>query len=306
MIALDVHAHLIPADAERLAGLPGVIFDGGTMTIDGAKVGIKALFQPEALIAWMDERGVARALVSAPPPTYRQHLDAADAAAWCAYLNDGLAAICARWPDRLQPLFHVPVEHADLAVEIVRTRGGGAGFSLAAGGDTAVCFSDAALEPLWQVLNARKAFVFLHPGHCADERQGRFYLENLLGNPCETAIAVGHLVFGGVLARHADVRFCLAHAGGVTAMVAGRWQQGFDTARPGVDTGLPPPRAQLRRFTVDTIAHDPAALALAAEVFGPDNIRFGSDWPFPMGLLDPAKQLPTEVLAKFANPSLRA
>lgn len=301
MIALDVHAHLIPVDADRLAGIAGVTFEAGTMTIDGARVGIKALFQPEALIGWMDERGVARALVSAPPPTYRQHLDAAAAADWCAYLNDGLAATCARWPDRLQPLFHVPVEHAGLAVEIVRAHAGGAGFSLAAGGDAAVCFSDAALEPLWRALDAQKAFVFLHPGHCADDRLGRFYLENLLGNPCETAVAVGHLVFGGVLARHAHIRFCLAHAGGVTAMVAGRWQQGFDTARPGVDTRLPPPRVQLRRFTVDTIAHDPAALALAAEVFGPENIRFGSDWPFPMGLLDPGRQLPAGMLERVRS-----
>ncbi len=301
MIALDVHAHLIPADTERLAGLAGVTFDGDAMTIDGARVGIKALFQPDALIGWMDQRGVARALVSAPPPTYRQHLDAAGAAGWCAYLNDGLAAVCARWPDRLQPLFHVPVEHAELAVAIVGACPDGAGFSLAAGGDTAVCFSDAALDPLWQALDARAAFVFLHPGHCADERQGRFYLENLLGNPCETAVAVGHLVFGGVLVRHPRIRFCLAHAGGVTAMVAGRWQQGFDTARPGVDPGLPPPRAQLRRFTIDTIAHDPAALALAAAVFGPENLRFGSDWPFPMGLLDPGRQLPPDVLARLAG-----
>ena len=35
----------------------------------------------------------------------------------------------------------------------------------------------------------------------------------------------------------------------------------------------------------------PGALAICEEVFGSGNIVFGSDWPFPMGLLDPHRQL---------------
>ena len=75
--------------------------------------------------------------------------------------------------------------------------------------------------------------------------------------------------------------------------IAGRLRRGFETARPGVDTALAPPAALLRRFLVDCIAHDPALIALAAKVFGPDRIVFGSDWPFPMGLPDPQAQLAT-------------
>ncbi|WP_164034092.1 amidohydrolase family protein, partial [Serratia marcescens] len=42
---------------------------------------------------------------------------------------------------------------------------------------------------------------------------------------------------------------------------------------------------------VDCIAHDAAGLRLAVEVFGPDRILFGSDWPFPMGLPKPHEQM---------------
>ncbi len=47
----------------------------------------------------------------------------------------------------------------------------------------------------------------------------------------------------------------------------------------------------MRRFCVDCITHDAAALELAAGVHGEENLVFGSDWPFPMGVLDPASQL---------------
>jgi aminocarboxymuconate-semialdehyde decarboxylase len=69
----------------------------------------------------------------------------------------------------------------------------------------------------------------------------------------------------------------------VTAAVAGRWQRGIDTARPGIEPpSLSVPEA-LRRFYVDDLVHDDAVLQLLVETFGPDRVLAGSDWPFPMG-----------------------
>lgn len=292
-IALDVHAHLIPVEAP-LASVPGVSWDAAAekLVIDGHPIGIKALFHPEALIAWMDEQGVERAWISAPPPTYRPGLDAAQAEAWTQLLNDGLAAIAAAHPERLAPLYHLPVAHPDLAARIVRERsaGGEARFSMPTG-EPGLMLSDASHAPLWQALDEVSAFVFLHPGEGCDGRLDPFYLHNLLGNPSETAVAAGHLVFAGVLERHPHVTICLAHAGGTVPAVAGRWQRGFATGRPGVDTQVEAPAKALRRFCVDCIAHDDTLLDLAASVFGEERIVFGSDWPFPMGVIKPHEQL---------------
>lgn len=292
-IALDVHAHLIPVEAP-LASVPGVSWDAATekLVIDGHPIGIKALFYPEALIAWMDEQRVERAWISAPPPTYRPGLDAAQAEAWARLLNDGLTAIATAYPDRLAPLYHLPVAHPELAVRIVRERSaaGEARFSMPTG-EPGLMLSDASHAPLWQALDDVSAFVFLHPGEGCDGRLDPFYLHNLLGNPSETAVAAGHLVFAGVLERHPRVTICLAHAGGTVPAVAGRWQRGFATGRPGVDTQVEAPAKALRRFCVDCIAHDDTLLDLAASVFGEERIVFGSDWPFPMGVIKPHEQL---------------
>lgn len=294
-IALDVHAHLAPLDREKLVHMEGVAWDAaaGALVIDGHLLGVKALHDPAALLQWMDAQRVDKAWISVPPPLYRQQLDAASARTWAEYLNAGLLDICAAHRDRMAPLYHLPLEHPDVALQLVDRwlERDAAGFALAAGGRAGPVYSDPALEPLWMRLHAADAFVFVHPGHCCDGRLAAYYLENLVGNPCETAIAAAHLVSAGVLARHSRMRVCLAHGGGATAMLAGRWQRGRETRRPGVDQGVESPPDALRRCLVDCIVHDAAALALAAQVFGDGNLLFGSDWPFPMGLPTPHRQL---------------
>jgi aminocarboxymuconate-semialdehyde decarboxylase len=141
------------------------------------------------------------------------------------------------------------------------------------------------LQSVWEVLDDRDAFVFIHPGEPSDERLDRWYLANLLGNPYETALAAAQLVFGGIIASFEKIRFCLAHGGGVTAAVAGRWEQGHDTRRPGVPSEHAP-SALLRRMYVDSVVFSDIYLELAAVVFGPEHIVLGSDWPFPMGAFD--------------------
>jgi aminocarboxymuconate-semialdehyde decarboxylase len=136
---------------------------------------------------------------------------------------------------------------------------------------------------VWQLLDDLEAFTLIHPGHSHDERLNAFYLSNLLGNPYETGLAAAELIFGDVLGRFPGIRFCLCHGGGVTAALAGRWQRGIDTARPGIEPPSLSVAEALRRFYVDDLVHDPAVLALLEATFGVERILAGSDWPFPMG-----------------------
>ncbi len=290
-IALDVHTHLVPVDPARLAAFDGVswLADDGVMVIDGHRIGIKSLFRPADLIAWMDAHRIARALVSPPPPTYRPDLPADQALAWTRYLNHGLRGIAAASGGRLGALLHLPLEHPELLGDLLdEWNEGWAGVSLPAGGHPAIRYDDARLADLWRRLDDRHAFAFMHPGACGDLRLAEWYLENLVGNPYETAVAASHLVMAGVPGRHPNIRFCLAHAGGAFPMLCGRLERGYDTHRPGVDLETERPLQAARRFRADCIAHHPGALRLAREVFGDDHIVFGSDWPFPMGIADPS------------------
>lgn len=295
-IELDVHVHQVPIDLDRLAALSDTRWDQaqGHLEIDGRRIALAPLFKPERLIVWMDENAVRRAWISVPPPVYRQHLDAERAEGWARYLNDGLHALSAQRHDRFEALMHLPVEHPELCVAIVR-RWLGSGinrFAMPAGAGPTVSLSDRAYEPLWSLLSESDAFLFLHPAEAGfDARLAPFYLQNTIGNPIETAIAAAHLVFGRVLERYRGLKICLAHCGGAAAMVAGRMSRSVATERPGIDAQMMAPDKALQRLWVDCIAHSVDAVTQAATVFGADHIVFGSDWPFPMGLIKPHDQL---------------
>lgn len=287
-IALDVHAHLAPLREE--VAVEGVEWRDGVPRIDGTPLAETRLLRPAELLRWMDTHGVAHAWVSIPPPLYRPALTKDDATRWAEAMNEGLVAACSVDPARLSPLLHLPVRYPAAACTIAARRiaRGWRRFALPAGdAQQSIKLSGGDYESLWSALEAGGAFVFLHPQRGCDARLDEFNLHNLLGTPGETALAAAHLAFAGVPRRHPRIVFCLAHAGGTLPMLLGRMERGQQTGTPGGE----PVRAALRLFCIDCIAHDRSALELAATAFDEGLVLFGSDWPFAMGLPEPATQL---------------
>lgn len=289
-IRVDFHAHLAPfLDDEALAGLDVGRDEKGRFVLDDHAVGPSGLYRPGQLTAYLAERDLDRAVVSVPPPFFRQGLDAAAAAGWVRALNDGLAAVAGA-DEKLLPLAYLPLEHPEVALAEqarVREEGGWSGYCAAAGGRS-VSLAEESLAPLWRAFDEDAALLLLHPGMSPDPRLEEFYLHNLLGNPVETAIAAAQLVFGDVLPRHPSMRVLLVHCGGCVPDLVPRWDHGVATDRPGLRPLSEQPSVAVRRFFVDCLVHDPGALDRAVEVFGADRVVLGSDWPFPMGTDDPA------------------
>lgn len=294
-IDLDVHAHLIPLDLGRLKAIDGVLWDSEAerLIVDGHPVGVKSLFRPEELLAWMKSNNVAHSWISIPPPLYRQELVEKDARVWVDYINSGLNSLVENSSGAFSALVHLPIEHPSLAAEVARDwiAQGHRLFSMPAGTGDHRTLDEPEFEQLWLALDEAKSFLFLHPGECSDGRLQAHYLTNLIGNPYESAVALSRMVMGGVLDRFRQFTPCVAHGGGLLPMVVGRLDRGFETSRPGVRRDIGKPSAYLHRVFCDCICHDENALELSEQVFGRDNVVFGSDWPFPMGLIEPATQL---------------
>ncbi|MDQ7909569.1 amidohydrolase family protein [Phytohabitans sp. ZYX-F-186] len=271
---VDVHTHLAPA-------LPRVY------TVDGPP----GLADPARLKRYLDTAGLAGAIVSVPPPYYRQDLTGDDGVEWSAAVNAGLAARIEGLP-RLRGLAYLPLHDPAAALRAYQTVGDGEWVGVVAGaGGRCPSLADPAYEPLWRALDADGRALLLHPAQSPDYRLADFYLHNLLGNPVETAVAAAQLVFGNVLARHPGLKVVLVHGGGAVPALAGRWSRGVETARPGVPEQELGVRDALRRFWVDALTHDATMARVLVDVFGPDKVLLGSDWPFPMGTGDPAAAL---------------
>lgn len=263
----DLHAHLAPL-------------------VPGDPIGPADLRCPDKLLAYLDDAELDIAVVSIPPPYFRQHLPADEARQWVRLVNDGLLQSIAGH-DRLIPLAYLPLEHPEVALEeYTQIDGAFAGVVGSAGGQS-ISLADDRFTALWSRIDADSRLLMLHPGSTPDPRFDEFYLSNLLGNPAETGLATAQLVFGNILSRFPAMRVLLVHCGGTVASVVGRWQKGADTARPGVDPLMEAPIQAVRRIYVDCLAHDSGVVDLAVSVFGEDKLVLGSDWPFPMGSTEP-------------------
>jgi aminocarboxymuconate-semialdehyde decarboxylase len=81
----------------------------------------------------------------------------------------------------------------------------------------------------------------------------------------------------------------LAHAGGAILSLRGRLRHSH-TFQPDARARLTEsPVDSIRRFYLDTVTHDATLLRAAIEFAGADRVLLGSDYPFDMGLEQPAE-----------------
>lgn len=240
----------------------------------------------DSRLAAMDAAGVELQVVSVNPGQYYHWAGEEEAAALVDAVNDDLA----RLPDRFLVLGAVALQHPALAarqLEAVMDRDRFAGAQIstqAAGRDLA----DPAFDALWEVGQRRQAVLFLHPLGCPQltRRLAPAYLNNVVGQPVETAIALSHLIFGGVLDRFPELRLCVAHGGGYLPTYLGRSEHAYQV-RPDSRTMRHPPRHYLRRMWFDLVVHSPEVARALIEVVGADRVVVGTDYPFDMGVEDP-------------------
>lgn len=281
----DVHTHLVPdglIDAARKARFDMAV-GNGKLQVCGHGVPLTPISDAGKLIERIQTDRLDGAVVSIPPPLFRPDLATGHARDYSVFVNDALRTVCAPQSAKLRPLAYLPIENPSLCLELAKDLNDawvGVVIGTELGG---LLYSSNLYEPVWQLLAERQLAVFLHPGSSPDERLKQFYLSNLLGNPHETTIAAAHLIFSGVLQRHPDLNFILAHGGGTIGALTGRWQQGSDTDRPGIEPLSLSPRDAVKRFYVDSLVHAPGYLDHLIGLLGAERILLGSDWPFPMG-----------------------
>ena len=129
--------------------------------------------------------------------------------------------------------------------------------------------------------------VLVHPMQLPRPEWSGHYLTNLIGNPTETATAVGTTLLVGVIEELPLLRICFVHGGGCAPALLGRWEHGWNS-RPDVRAGSKQsPREGFQRLFFDTVTHDAAELSLLVDRAGADRVVCGSDYPFDMAQHDP-------------------
>ena len=239
-------------------------------------------------------------VLSTVPAMFSYWAKAVDALDISMLLNDHIAEVVAEFPQRFIGLGTIPLQDIDLAIsEMERCLSdlGLAGVEIGTNVNQRN-LDDELLFSVFEAAQDLNAAIFVHPWDMMgqDDLQ-KYWLSWLVGMPAETSRAICSMIFGGVFERLPNLRVAFSHGGGAFPAILGRVQHGFHV-RPdlcAVDNKIDPVK-YLGKFWVDSLVHDNDALDYLINKVGINKIALGTDYPFPLGELEPGELITTSSL----------
>jgi len=304
---IDTHAHYLPQSMlENLNNhrsmFPNINcmsedntwklgFSGGSLT----RPILPGLRQAESRLQWMNEQKIDVMVCGGWLDSFGYEIPDDEGKRWSQFINDHLFQACSE-TERFAPLCSVPLQNGKMAADILEQAldTGFHGVMIGTqpkGGEGNL--DDPSLDPFWELASDRKATVYLHPMFgCGDPRLLDYGLVNTVGRGLDTISAMSRLIFAGHLKKYPDMNFVLSHGGGGLPFLLGRMQMNYDQ-----NPKLGNPRDSLETCYYDTVVHDVKTLEFVCEMFGPDRVMMGSDYPFSFGDLEPCKIIEESKLA---------
>ena len=299
-LVVDIHCHLgIPAaepiiQARHPGPPPGIgdFTSAKSMEVNRAQFAAigRTLNTVEQRLQDMNRLGIDVQAISPSPGQYYYFADPETGRTAAQTVNDGIAAAVAGHSDRFVGLGTVPLQSVDMAVVEMRRcvrdldlRG--IEISSNVNGKD---LHAAEFRPFFAAAEELGVLLFIHPlGFTQGQRLTEYYFNNLIGNPLESTLAVGHLIFGGVLDRHPGLKICVAHGGGYIPGYWGRMDHGWRARADCREHCLNVPSSYLRKLWLDTLVFDQEELDSLVRTHGADRLCLGSDYPFDMSEPDP-------------------
>lgn len=243
----------------------------------------------EFRLAQMDQQGIDIQAVSLHVGQYHHWADYDLARQIVAIQNEKIAELCSAHPDRFVGLGAVALQHPELAAQQMKYAVKNLdmrGFMIT-GSVNGMELSDPKLHPFWAAAEDLGTVIFIHPRNFPagqSRLQGNGRLDNVIGNPLETTIALSHLIFEGTLDRFPGVKICAAHGGGYLPSYSGRSDHCVEHASKFCKAvGKLPSRYLREQLYFDSLVYTTEILDHLISQVGADRIVLGTDFPFEMG-----------------------
>jgi len=318
--AIDIHTHIVPAEFPAYAGKHDAmrwpqmapIDCGHANVLLGGKVFRRVedyCWDGARRMAAMARMGITHQVLSPMPELLSYWLHPEDTLALGRYINDQIAAMVERAPERFFALGTVPLQDPELAArEVERLMKSGKFRGVEIGTNVnGTPIGDPRFAPFFAAAEEHGAAVFVHALHPAGQERfvGPAQVTNLVGFPCENAFGIASLLTGGTLERHPGLRLAFSHGGGAFALVLKRLTHGWSIYPPVRERIKEPPAELARRLYYDTLVYDSATLAFLIASFGIRQLCLGSDFPFDIHDRKPLERLAPLALAEQDEALLR-
>ncbi|MEQ1807656.1 MAG: amidohydrolase family protein [Burkholderiaceae bacterium] len=299
---IDVHTHMLNNDylalLEKHAGpkitLKTVVGGLRAIHLDDAPfmTPVPEMFDYPARIQMMDRVGIDVSVISLTCPNV--YWGAPEVSLQAArIMNDDMAAACERYRGRIEYFCSLPWQHADLAVaELRRAKAKGAAGVMVLGNIDGVALTAPQFALVWQAIDDLALPVLIHPTAppgVQAMQMNEFQLTASIGFTFDTTLAVARMLFDGFFDRYTKLKIIASHGAGALPYLIGRLDQCFRNIPACRTKTESAPSSYMGRLFADSVVFTQQTLDLCLEVFGDDQVLFGSDYPHTIG--DPVRCL---------------
>src|SRR5262245_9994202 len=285
---VDVHHHYMPALLfDRLAAQAGgkrIVTKEISLTLHPSRKDL------EAHLKAMDLAGVTVSILTDQVQVMGTEVARA--------LNDGVAEVERKHPDRFRSAIHMPVHDAQAAKRELERGINELGLRAVA---LLACHLDVQLDnpimfPLYEIIQKNNLPIIIHPQSKPTGSETTYNLDRCVFRPLETTQAIVRIM-NAVLPRYPELRFIIPHLGGAASSLKGRMMAFFETDDASIPTdmrGYLKTQSEQAKFgiterfeklfqrlyfdTAGTGAWLPS-MAAALNITTADRLMFGSDYP---------------------------
>ncbi|MDG2139031.1 MAG: amidohydrolase family protein [Flavobacteriales bacterium] len=303
IFTVDIHTHILP---ENIPDFKKKFGYGGFIRLDHHKPCCARMMMDDKFFREVDENCwsakkrieecdkhmVNVQVLSTVPVMFSYWAKDKDTLEVARFLNDHISELVKNNPKRFVGLGTVPMQNPEMAIqELERCKEIGLKGIQIGSHINDWNLDRQELFPVFQKCQELDMSVFIHPWDMmGQQKMGKYWLPWLVGMPAETSLAICSMIFGGVFERLPDLRVAFAHAGGSFPATIGRIEHGFNV-RPdlcALDNNKNP-KDYLGSFYVDSLVHDKEMLDYVVNLIGENRVCLGTDYPFPLGELEPGK-----------------
>ena len=307
---IDIHCHVVPESfppyAGRHANVPWPSMADAHACHKHVMISGK-VYRTVADGCWsvprriedMAKMQVTRQAISPMPELLSYWLPLDDASVMIRYLNDEIAAMIARAPDRFVGLGAVPLQDADAAIRelhyvVKELKFSGVEIASHVNG---VSIGDGRFESFFAEAEKLGASIFVHALRPAgQDRIVGAFIEQAVCFPGDIGLACASMITGGIAERHPALKIAFSHGGGVMSILLPRLVHAWKNVPKSRESLKESPAVAAKRFYYDELVFEPNAVRFLVETFGKDQVCVGTDYPFAMGDFEPMKTLAAAAL----------
>lgn len=292
---IDAFCHFFPQQIFKLLSDT----KGGTTDIGKRIQGVRTIHDLDARFRMMDQFQDYAQILSLGLPPLEGMTGADRTPEFARAANDGLAELCAKYPDRFAGYvgalpMDVP-EAATKEAERILVKGNANGLQLHTNVNGA-CLDEPRFWPIYEIAEKSNKPILLHPARKPDfpdfaaEKTSKYEIWTIFGWPYETSATMARLIFSGVMTRYPKLKILTHHLGAMIPFFDARMDTGWATlgSRTSADDyshvlpSLGKPLLDcFRDFYGDTaLCGSRAGTVCGVEFFGVDHVLYASDAPF--------------------------